>query len=260
MEEQFTTLPCSSSALKTDGEHILPEFQIQTFNDQIQTRSNPAKTNDVVMPKVPVLESQEALDEAIKKHAYVVICFSIKKAGAQQRKVLGTLSAKTFKESTGFYIVNYSQERDKIFRKHKIDEIPTFLIFKNGELHKSLQGKKNEKDIIGLLGEVIYVKDLTDADYQKAVSKGIVFIDFWAPWCGPCLKLAPHVKALAKELEGQVSFYKVNTDNHQTNYGTHGFRGIPALVIYKDGKVVDKFTGYRSKEKLMAKNQTPSRR
>ena len=101
--------------------------------------------------------------------------------------------------------------------------------------------------------EKAYVKDLTDKDYKEAVSKGIVFIDFWAPWCGPCLKLAPHVKALAKELEGQVSFYKVNTDNHKANYSTHGFRGIPALVIYKDGKVVSKFVGYMSKEKLMAK-------
>ena len=88
-------------------------------------------------------------------------------------------------------------------------------------------------------------KETTDQNFQKDVldSKGMVLIDFWAPWCGPCRQLSPIVDELAKELEGKIQVFKCNVDENPETPSKYMVRGIPTLMIFKDGKLVDTKVG-----------------
>lgn len=77
-----------------------------------------------------------------------------------------------------------------------------------------------------------------------------VLVDFWAPWCGPCKMIAPIVEELASEYAGRVKVAKVNVDNNQELAARFGIRGIPTVIIFKDGKVSSSFVGLRSKGDL----------
>lgn len=74
-----------------------------------------------------------------------------------------------------------------------------------------------------------------------------VVLDFWAPWCGPCLMLGPHLEEIARDYEGVAIVGKVNTDDEQALAVTFRAESIPLVVIMKDGKVVKKFEGYSPK-------------
>ena len=87
--------------------------------------------------------------------------------------------------------------------------------------------------------------DVNEADFQSSVldSSVPVLVDFWAPWCGPCRAIAPHIEALGEEYEGRVTVAKVNVDNNQQLAVTYGIRGIPALLLFKDGQVANQLNG-----------------
>ncbi|MCB0275325.1 MAG: thioredoxin [Calditrichaeota bacterium] len=70
-----------------------------------------------------------------------------------------------------------------------------------------------------------------------------VLVDFWAAWCGPCLRLAPTIEALAQKYDGQVKIGKVDVDSNQMLAQQFNIRGIPAMLIFKNGKVVDTLVG-----------------
>ena len=80
---------------------------------------------------------------------------------------------------------------------------------------------------------------------------GVVLVDFWAEWCGPCRRLAPTVDALASEYEGRVTVGKMNVDDNP-NIPTSRFRvrGIPTLVVLKNGELVDTIVGLAAKEDI----------
>ena len=100
------------------------------------------------------------------------------------------------------------------------------------------------------MSELLHV---TDANYQAEVldAKGVVVVDFWAPWCGPCRMLAPHLETAAKTHEGQLRIVKYNVDESSDVAAQLGIRSIPTLIVYKDGEVVDQVTGAVAKSHLV---------
>ena len=86
---------------------------------------------------------------------------------------------------------------------------------------------------------------LTDSNFETEVLKTdkLSVIDFWAPWCGPCLALGPTIDALSKEYEGKVNVGKVNVDENPQLSINYGITSIPAVLFIKNGQVVDKQVG-----------------
>jgi thioredoxin 1 len=96
-------------------------------------------------------------------------------------------------------------------------------------------------------------KETTDNNFQKDVldSNIPVLVDFWAPWCGPCRQLAPTIDELAKELAGKIEVVKCNVDENPEIPSKFMVRGIPTLMIFKGGKVVDTKVGSLPKSALI---------
>lgn len=96
-------------------------------------------------------------------------------------------------------------------------------------------------------------KEIDDRDFDVFVKgKAVVVVDFWAPWCQPCLVVTPIVEALAKEYDGRVAFGKVNVDDSQAAAMRYQVMGVPTLLFFKGGKLVDRIVGAASRAKIEA--------
>lgn len=98
------------------------------------------------------------------------------------------------------------------------------------------------------------ISDTTDDAFQSEVldSKLPVLVDFWATWCGPCRALAPHVETIATEFSGRLKVVKIDIDSNPQTPAKYGIRGIPTLLIFKDGQMVDKLVGNPGSPKKIA--------
>ena len=97
------------------------------------------------------------------------------------------------------------------------------------------------------------IKHSSDSEFQQDVldSDTPVVVDFWATWCGPCRAIAPHLEAIAGELDGRVRVVKVDVDRNQKTAVTYGIQSLPTLLVFRGGAVVDKLVGNPgSKSKL----------
>jgi thioredoxin 1 len=95
-------------------------------------------------------------------------------------------------------------------------------------------------------------QQLTDESFKALVelSTKPVLVDFWAPWCGPCKQLAPVIDGLAEEMKEQAIIAKINIDDHPDAAAKYNVRGIPTLMLFKDGKVFDTKVGALPKSAL----------
>lgn len=94
--------------------------------------------------------------------------------------------------------------------------------------------------------------NINDANFKQEVLEESlpVLVDFWAVWCGPCLRLAPTIEQIAKEYKGKLKVCKLNVDDAPKTAASYEIMSIPTLAIFKNGKVVDKFVGALPKAEL----------
>ena len=91
---------------------------------------------------------------------------------------------------------------------------------------------------------------LNQQNFDEITSKGVVLVDFWATWCGPCKMMAPNVEEIATEYKGKVTVGKVDVDECQELATRFGIMSIPTLIVFKDGEKKEVLVGYRLKMQI----------
>lgn len=97
-----------------------------------------------------------------------------------------------------------------------------------------------------------YLKDVTDRSFESDVLQADVpvLVDFWATWCAPCRMLTPIVEKVAEEYKGRARFVKLNVDDNAETAGRYSIRGIPTLLLFKDGELKDQLVGVTSRDNI----------
>ena len=91
----------------------------------------------------------------------------------------------------------------------------------------------------------------TDQTFGQEIANGVVLVDFWAAWCGPCKMIAPVLEELDAELNGDIKVVKVDVDNNQVTAAEHQIMSIPSLLLFVDGELKAKTAGFMPKEALI---------
>ena len=97
-------------------------------------------------------------------------------------------------------------------------------------------------------------KPVTDQDFENLVLKnqGPVLVDFWAEWCGPCRALAPKLEEISNEFGAKVTVVKMNVDENPSTPSKFGIRGIPTMILFKNGQEMEQIVGNQSKENIVS--------
>jgi thioredoxin 1 len=94
--------------------------------------------------------------------------------------------------------------------------------------------------------------ELNNENFEAKTAEGVVLIDFWAPWCGPCKMLGPVLDKVSAEIGDKATIAKINVDDSPQLAQKFGVRSIPAIFILKDGETVEQFVGVQDKQKLVS--------
>ncbi len=98
-----------------------------------------------------------------------------------------------------------------------------------------------------------FVTAINDSDFDSFTGKGVVLVDFWAPWCGPCKMMGPILEEVAQKVTGSVKVGKINVDENTAAASEYGVQSIPTLIIFKDGNEVDRAVGVCAEDELISK-------
>jgi thioredoxin 1 len=104
------------------------------------------------------------------------------------------------------------------------------------------------------MAEMIFTDSGFAADVLK--EKGLVMVDFFAPWCGPCRMMAPIVEKLVEEYAGKAKIGKMDIDENQATAQQYGIQSIPTVIFFRNGEAIDKLVGFQSAENLKKKLDT----
>jgi thioredoxin 1 len=116
----------------------------------------------------------------------------------------------------------------------------TYMIYSFKKIRNAPEVEKNAK-----------ITDLTDKTFQHQIRTGITLVDFWASWCVPCKMMAPALNEIADEVSSNVKVCKVNVEQYQSLASKYGVRGIPTMLLFSNGKEVDRFVGVKTKDFLL---------
>ncbi len=94
------------------------------------------------------------------------------------------------------------------------------------------------------------IRNLTDKDFDEAISSGVVLVDFWAPWCGPCKMQTPVLEKVAAHFKGRASVAKLNVDDAPSVAAKYSIRSIPTLMVFNDGEVKGQLVGVQQESAL----------
>jgi thioredoxin 1 len=90
----------------------------------------------------------------------------------------------------------------------------------------------------------------TDDNFLETVGQGVSLVDYWAPWCAPCRMQGPIIEKLADQFDGQARIGKMNVDENNQTPASLGIKAIPTMILFKDGREVERFMGLRKEEEL----------
>jgi thioredoxin 1 len=96
-----------------------------------------------------------------------------------------------------------------------------------------------------------HVHELDDATFYDGINRGArpVLVDFWAPWCPPCRTLAPTIEAIAEQFDGRADVAKLDIEQNPETAAAHAIRSIPTVLIFRDGREVDRFVGLQPRDR-----------
>lgn len=101
------------------------------------------------------------------------------------------------------------------------------------------------------------VQELNEESFKEIITGDVpAIVDFWASWCGPCKMLAPEFEAIESEYEGRLKFAKISTEEFPNPASENAVTGIPCLIVFKDGKEVDRIVGFAPRDQLKVKIDT----